>query len=100
MTTKPFFRPGLILPAFLSLLLLPAVIEATNIGADPPKHSASRASDTSSSLSTSEGNLMEYVPVSSTRSSNGPTVNVTAVYNSYNADGSRAVVDTVMGDRK
>jgi RHS repeat-associated protein len=97
MTIQSFLREGLRLQALLSLLLLPGIIEATNIGADPPKHSAARASDTSSVLSTSEGNLMEYVPVSSTRSSNGPTVNVTAVYNSYNADGSRAVVDTVMG---
>ena len=28
-----------------------------------------------------------------TQSANGPTINLTAVYNSYNADGSRATVD-------
>ncbi len=54
-------------------------------------------SDTSSSISLSEGNLKETVLLSATRSSTGPTMSLSAIYNSYNADGSRAAVDTVMG---
>jgi len=48
-------------------------------------------------LSQTEGNLVERVPISTTKSTNGPTIDITAVYNSYNADGSKATVDTAMG---
>ncbi len=61
---------------------------------DPP---VSQASDTSSSLSDSEGNLSESVSASMTQSASGRTLNFSLTYNSYNADGSRAQVDTVMG---
>jgi RHS repeat-associated protein len=107
MTMQSFFRGGLKLPALLLLLVLPGVMEARNIGAEAPQCTccscsptcscATTPSDTSSSLSASEGNLMEQVPISTTGSAGGATVNVSAVYNSYNADGSRAAVDTVMG---
>lgn len=61
---------------------------------DPP---VSQASDTSSSLSDSEGNLSESVSASMTQSASGRTLNFSLTYNTYNADGSRAQVDTVMG---
>ena len=96
------------LPVLFSFLLLPGAIEATNIGADPPNPSAScgcgssripvrQRSDTSTSISRTEGNLVEQVPISTTQSATGPTISLTGTYNSYNADGSRANVDTVMG---
>src|ERR1035438_343898 len=106
MMSQFFFRGRRKFPVLLAFLLLPGAIEAKNIGADPPKNCTcacscsvptSRPSNTSSGVSISEGNVMEQAPVSRTRSTNGSTVNVTATYNSYNADGSRAAVDTVMG---
>ena len=112
MTTLPLIVRSLRLPVLLLLLLLPGAIQAKNIGADPPSPSSScsckcatctsripvgQPSDTSSQVSRTEGNLLERVPLSSTQSANGPTVSLSAVYNSYNADGSRANVDTVMG---
>lgn len=50
-----------------------------------------------SSVSLSEGNLRDTYQVSRIRSSSGPTVDLTLSYDSYNADGSRAAVDTVLG---
>ena len=113
MTPLPMIFRGLRLLVLLSFLLLPIAIEAKNIGADPPSPSAScptcgcrtcssrvpvsQRSDTSTTISRTEGNLVETVPVSTTRNSGGPTIDLKAVYNSYNADGSRAVVDTVTG---
>ena len=93
MTTQSFIRGGLKLPALLSILLLPQAMEAKNIPGVPPYHcdccassiscpTCTTQSDTSSGLSLSEGDLTEQVPVSSTQSSSGPTVNVSAVYNS------------------
>src|ERR1041385_2956744 len=48
-------------------------------------------------VSVSEGNLEDTVPVATISSAMGPTVDFYASYDSYNADGSRAQVDTVMG---
>ena len=48
-------------------------------------------------ISLTEGNLSESLDLSRTLSSTGATLSFSAVYNSYNADGSRAQVDTVMG---
>jgi RHS repeat-associated protein len=88
-----------------SLLLLPQLASAKYIGPDAPKGcptcgckctaapSREIASNTSSSISASEGNLTERVLVSKI----GTTLSLDFVYNSYNADGSRAQVDTVMG---
>jgi len=50
-------------------------------------------SNTSTGISASEGNLTETVPVSTVAS----TLNLSLTYNSYNADGSRATVDTGTG---
>ena len=104
---------GLSLPVLLSFLLLPSAVEAKNIGADPPNPSCgcaacgcapsgsripvSQRSDTGTSVSRTEGNLIEPMPISTTQSAGGQTINLEAIYNSYNADGSRAAVDTVMG---
>src|SRR4051794_18209728 len=48
-------------------------------------------------LSLTEGNLHESVALSSASSSTGPTLAFTARYDSYNADGSHAQLDTTMG---
>ncbi len=90
--------------AALLFLLVPVLVQAKNIGADPPNRcttcnrpAVAQRSDTSSVLSKTEGNLVEQVRIATTRSTNAPTVDLVAVYNSYNADGSRATLDTVMG---
>ncbi len=59
--------------------------------------SAAPSSGTGSRLSLTEGNLTESVPGTNVRSSVGSTIKLDFVYNSYNADGSRAIIDTVMG---
>ena len=105
MLTQPFFRRGLRLPVLLSVLLLPAIGQAKNIGADPPslcptcsKPSVVQPSGTSTRLSRTEGNLTETVPIHDLKNiSGGPTIDLKITYNSYNADGSRAVVDTILG---
>jgi RHS repeat-associated protein len=87
---------------------LPQGAQAKYIGADPPKcatcgcssckrPSLAERSDTSSSISRTEGNLTEWVGISTIKSSTGPTLDLSLVYNSYNADGSRSTVDTVVG---
>ncbi len=94
--------------AAVQLLWLPQLAQAKYIGADPPKcpscscssctrPSIAERSDTSSSISRTEGNLSDWFPISSILGSTGPTLSLSAIYNSYNADGSRATVDTVMG---
>ncbi len=107
----------LLAAVLISLALLPELASAKFIGPDPPKGCPScgtkykpgfkemvredstgapprtAASDTSTSISLTEGNLIEKVPVSTVHS----TLDLSFVYNSYNADGSRAIVDTVMG---
>src|SRR5262249_51446086 len=54
-------------------------------------------SDTSNSISDSEGNLSETASVSMTQSAGGRTLDFSLSYNTYDADGSRTEVDTVMG---
>src|SRR5262249_48317179 len=116
------FRRELSLLAFISLLALPGVILARNIGADPPSRTGCNCntpqqgsapaagaqspgsqlpgpqrSNTTTSISRTEGNLIEAPGGSTTQSTAGTTVDFRPIYNSYNADGSRAVLDTVMG---
>jgi RHS repeat-associated protein len=89
------------------LLLAGASADAKNIGADPPKcptcacscgiNSVCQRSDTTTCISRTEGNMMEAIAISSTRSGFGPTLDLGLIYNTYNADGSRATVDTVLG---
>jgi RHS repeat-associated protein len=94
--------------AIVQLLWSPEFAQAKYIGAEPPKCAAcactgctrpsvSERSNTSSSISRTEGNVTESVGISSIRSSIGSTLSLSVSYNSYNADGSRATVDTVMG---
>jgi RHS repeat-associated protein len=98
---------SVILPGTL-LLLFPQFAAAKYIGADPTRRDCGCAcscvnpqlqerSNTSTTISRTEGNLMEHFPVSVLTGGAGANISLTAVYNSYNADGSRSQVDTVMG---
>jgi hypothetical protein len=98
-------KKHLLAVVLISFALLPEFASAKFIGPDPPKGcptcgcsctgapSRSVTSATSTCISATEGNLTETVPVSTVHS----TLDLAFVYNSYNADGSRAIVDTVMG---
>jgi RHS repeat-associated protein len=44
-----------------------------------------------------EGNEREIVPITTVQSSTAPTLELNLTYNSYNADSSHALVDTVLG---
>ncbi len=104
----------------ISLVLLPELASARNIGPDPPngmRHRRHRRNlysvfladdgdagflndwsmpepyDSGTSISATEGNLTEEIPVSRI----GTTLDLSFLYNSYNADGTRTTVDTVMG---
>src|SRR6516225_3741984 len=54
-------------------------------------------SNTSSNISDSNGNLTERLEISRITGGSGANISFTAAYNSYNADNSRAQLDTVMG---
>ena len=98
-------KKQLLIAVLISLALLAESARAKFIGPDPPAGcpscgcncsgapSRSVGSDTSTNISATEGNLTERVPVLTVPS----TLDLSFVYNSYNADGSRATVDTVMG---
>ena len=100
MTRKPLV---LLLLLALALAAWPSHASAKDIGADPPRCGScatcnncarppvDEPSSTGTSISRTEGNLSERVPLSH---SGTP---MTLAYNSYNADTSRAQVDTVMG---
>jgi RHS repeat-associated protein len=87
----------------LFLLVFPGLVQAKYIGADPPYccQCANRGPcpevSNGSAISLTEGNQRSRYSVSSIRSAFGSTINFSLVYNSYNADGSRAQIDTVMG---
>src|SRR6266498_6046080 len=105
MKTKPGLVRGFLflLAITLSLALFPILLQAEPIGGDPPcgpcEKAASRCNYCSggSAISTTEGNLREQYSASRLKSAFGPTVDFSLTYNSYDADGSRAQVDTVMG---
>jgi RHS repeat-associated protein len=109
MKKQRFFLQGIWLClAMFQPLWLPQSARAKYIGGDPPKcetrgcatcgcPSLWERSNTNSSISRTEGNLGDWFDISSIRSSNGPTLPFSATYNSYDADGSRATIDTVMG---
>jgi YD repeat-containing protein len=111
MKRQRVFLNSLWLSAVIVQLLSPVqVIQAKYIGAEPPRVSGCGCScrtcskpallvpsNTSSTTSGTEGNGTEAVSVASTRSSASVTVDLSLTNNSYNADGSRATVDTVMG---
>jgi RHS repeat-associated protein len=95
----------LLAAVLISLALWPELAIAKFIGPDPPQGcpscgcnctgapSRTVAAPTSTGISATEGNLTETIPVSTIHS----TLSLSFVYNSYNADTSRAIVDTVMG---
>src|SRR5687768_11697498 len=80
-------------------LVCTVALEAAFIGSNRcrncPPVSCLRAG--SSCLSITEGNLQETYPVVSVRSAFGPTIDFSLTYNSFNADGSRTNLDTVLG---
>lgn len=87
-----------------ALLILPAASSfATYIGSDPPQvcekcgYPPNRQSVGSTLPSLTEGNVREDYPVVTLQSGSGPTLDLSLVYNSYNADGSRAQTDTGLG---
>src|SRR5690348_7564537 len=106
---KKSLNPHLVLGVYLagSLLLTVRPLQAKYIGAEPPKcptcscncgpNATSQKSDTTTTLSRTEGNLTESIPITSVRSSSGSTLDLSFTYNTYNADGSRATVDTIAG---
>jgi YD repeat-containing protein len=107
MTRHRLNSPCLLISAIL-LLSSAYPAAASYVGGQPPKPgcacacscsvpSVSERSNTSSSVSRTEGNLMETVPITMLRSAFGPTVDLSFVYNSYNADNSQNTLDTVAG---
>ena len=66
----------------------------TETGADSP---TARLCWPRTSVSRTEGNLSEQVPISTVGSTRGATIGLNATYNSYNADGSRVALNSVMG---
>lgn len=85
-----------------AILLFPATFSrAMYIGGDPPLicekcgFPANRQSVGSTYLSLTEGNLREDYPVVSFQSGSG--LSLSLIYNSYNADGSRAQIDCGLG---
>jgi RHS repeat-associated protein len=108
MKTHSFVIGWLSLLVAAQLLLFPQFASAKYIGADPARRGCSCActcaapqlqerSNTSTTISRTEGTNVEQVPISSITGGIGANIALTAVYNSYNADGSRAQVDTIMG---
>ena len=113
----------LVLSLFFSLTILvlsPQIAEAKYNGGDNPGCTPSRpssgacacacscssqstqclsrlGSSRNSGVSLTEGNAGETYPVTSLESSTGPTLSLSLTYNSYNADASRAQIDTGMG---
>lgn len=98
--------------ALIALLAAAKTAEAKYNGGDnpscPPARSSSCASCSApclsrvgsapnSGVSTTEGNAGEADHVTSLESSTGPTINLDLTYNTYNADASRAQIDTGMG---
>ena len=85
------------------LLISPNLVQAKYIGADPPDscRCENRGPCTEvpgdGAVTLTEGNLREQYSGPLTRSAFGPTISFSLAYNSYNADGSRAQIDTVMG---
>ena len=98
----------LILPALFLLSSQSVYADAVStIGADPPDCQACSECGKcaspdkylagSSSIGITEGNLRDSYEVTRLKSAFGATINFSLRYNSYNADDSRAALDTVMG---
>lgn len=109
---KPTFSRHLcsLLVLMVSLLISPSLLQAFNIGPDSPVNCTLSCECKQapciepcsfclgrSAISYTAGNLTEQYRVSTLKSILGATIDFSLTYNSYNADGSRAQVDTVMG---
>ncbi len=105
-----FFYVLLLLTLALSLLLFQSAVQAKYIGCEAPCEECLKCKDkakapnhlipclpSGSSISITEGNLLEPYSCTSLNSSTGVTIAFSLAYNSYNADNSRAQIDTVMG---
>ena len=85
------------------LLSACGIAQATYIGGDAPDicptcgAQANRQAGGGAQTSLSEGNLRQDYPVCTVQSGYGPALQLSLVYNSYNADGSRAQVDSGLG---
>jgi YD repeat-containing protein len=107
MKKQSFFLGWFWLAVAVPLLLLPQLAQAKPIGTENPFTCCVTCGTCPTwqvqlapgivQLSLTEGNLSESLDLSRTLSSTGPTLSFSAAYNSYNADGSRAQVDTLMG---
>ena len=100
------FKLGISLMLALALLLAAAPVQAKYIGGEPPSCCKCCKSETGrpdtdvpggSAISLVEGNMKDQYAVSSIKSATGPTITFSLAYNSYNADGSHAQVDSVLG---
>lgn len=109
---------ALLFAAFAPFILSPQSAKADNVAADnatneyctkcecPSCGGSSSDSSTPASLQTgtyasfvsfTEGNLGEDYHIAQVRSAFGATMDFTLIYNSYNADGTRASLDTMVG---
>ena len=103
---RPWLVPFLTIAIFT--LLAATKAPAKDIGADPPqcggcadcatcgRPSVQEPSSAGTSISRTEGNLSEHVTIARIASAAISTI-LTVVYNSYNADTSRAQIDSVLG---
>jgi RHS repeat-associated protein len=108
MTRKPLAWLVSFVFAGTLLVVQPPLASAKDIGAEPPRCPVCpicaacerppvlERSSAGTAISRTEGNLIERVPIAQVLSASTQT-NLDIIYNSYNADTSRAQVDTVMG---
>jgi hypothetical protein len=113
--TATSYRSFFLLIGIFYGMLFPSLLQATPPGYDPygPCDQYCTCKESScpqpcpwcqpptpnSAISYSEGNFADTYHVLSLKSAFGPTIDLSLTYNSYNADGSRANVDTVLGER-
>ena len=83
---------------FVTLLICPQTVKAatTPIGGDPCP-TCCQGQSGGSFVSLTEGNVGDDYHVSQVRSAFGAAMDFTLIYNSYNADGTRAALDTMIG---
>jgi RHS repeat-associated protein len=88
---------GLVVGA--ALLSFGNLAQAMYLGSDPPDSTGPNVRQFGGTIqmSLTEGNLREDYPVVTLQSGSGPTLQFSLTYNSYNADGSRAQVDSGVG---
>jgi hypothetical protein len=95
-------RSAFLLPIFAFLLFSSPLTAGQVIGADPAACQGGLSVCTQhlaaySFVSLTEGNVAETYSAARVTSAFGPTLMFDLIYNSYNADGTRASIDTVLG---